>query len=100
MFNFITNQQQVNKYFIMDSSINFIYTYSAGTKTIDGVFPVYNLDGAIVCKKTELTINKNKKRIELLDEGDPVILLAQETNEDETFELIATISGIDYNIYI
>jgi len=45
----------------MDSSINFIYTYSAGTKTIDGVFPVYNLDGAIVCKKTELTINKKMK---------------------------------------
>lgn len=84
----------------MDSSINFIYTYSAGTKTIDGIFPVYNLDGTLVCKKSELTENKNKKRIELVNEDEPVLLLAEETTEDEIFELIATIKGVDYNLYV
>lgn len=84
----------------MDSSINFIYKYSAGTKTIDGIFPVYNLDGAIVCKKIELSLDENKKREKLILEDDPFVLLSAESDDDESFELIATINDVDYNIFI
>jgi hypothetical protein len=82
----------------MDSSINFVYKYSAGTKTIDGIFPVYNLDGAIVCKKTDVLTEKNKKRFENNYETEPFVLLAAESNDDETFEFFVTINQIDYNI--
>jgi hypothetical protein len=83
----------------MDSSIDFLYKHSAGTKTIDGFFPVYNLYGDIVCIKDKIKIQENQRRLELIDEGEPDVLLAVESDADESIEIIATVNAIDYVIY-
>lgn len=84
----------------MDSSINFIYKYLAGSKTIDGFFPIYNLDGSISCKKEIISEQEILKKYELLYEGDPDLLLTAESTDDNIIELIATINGVDYNIFL
>jgi hypothetical protein len=84
----------------MDSSINFIYKYLAGSKSVDGFFPIYNLDGSISCKKELIAEKEIFKKYELLYEGDPDILLSAESESDNSIELIASLNGVDYNIFI
>lgn len=83
----------------MDSSIDFLYKHLAGSRTIDGFFPVFNLNGDIVCIKDKLKVQENQRRIDLINEGEPDVLLADESDADESIEIFATINEIDYVIY-
>jgi hypothetical protein len=82
----------------MNTDIQFLYKYQAGARTIDGSFPIYNFD-LNACKLKELKL-KQKRNMDFLYEGDPPILLATESQDDETIEILAFVNDTEYSIYI
>jgi hypothetical protein len=82
----------------MNSNIQFLYKHQAGTRTIQGIFPVYVYDKDL-CKIKE-SKTKQQKDFELLYEGDPATLLASESEDNNIVELIIDVDGVDYTIYI
>jgi len=76
----------------MNSDIQFLYSYQAGSKYIDGFFPIYNLNGNISCNISEI---KEKKYIEFqkVDERFFDVLIAYETDDGEDVYVILNNEG-------
>lgn len=85
----------------MNSAVDFIYSYMAGTKTIEGIFPIYS-SSLLECQ-TDVFVTPIDTR-ELTKELPPDVLWTAESNNIDYNSLVVLLSDVDpdleFEIYI
>jgi hypothetical protein len=82
----------------MATPIEMVYKYQAGNKIIEGYFPVYNSTESFDCATT-VKLQPPSLYKELLNEADPLPVLAPTSTEYDPVEFILKKGGIDYNLF-